>query len=263
MKARIISDTHTNINNKIELLNYNDDIFTIIAGDISDSAKREIEWLNKNIRNGLYVCGNHIVYKKENRCLSLQAKRKFLENTHKLTDNLSFLHNNYKEIDDKIFIGTTLFTNYEYPCPPYYNTQRDNLYEASKDLHDFKFGLYNKEGKLVRLHPSHYLIEFNICFNYLKKIVKQFKDKECIIITHHAPSSQSIEEDYLGDKLNASYVSELENFILDNPNITHWIHGHLHCQCDYKIGNTRIICNARGYLKYDHTNFNKNFTIEI
>ena len=26
-----------------------------------------------------------------------------------------------------------------------------------------------------------------------------------------------------------------------------WVHGHTHDSCDYRVGNTRVICNPRGY----------------
>lgn len=28
-----------------------------------------------------------------------------------------------------------------------------------------------------------------------------------------------------------------------------WLHGHTHGSFDYRVGNTRVICNARGYAK--------------
>lgn len=261
MKIKIISDLHLEVNK--EEIFYDDDVFTIIAGDISSNVKKKVSWVNANIKYGLYVAGNHIVYKKDSHCLSLQSKRKYLENIHTLNKDISFLHNNYKIIDNKVFIGCTLYTDYNYPCPPYYFNQQDNMYEALKGLNDFNKSYYIENGKIVKLHPKHYINEFKQSYKFLNETIKQFQDKECIIITHYAPSSKSIQEEFLGDKLNASYVSELENFILDNPNIKYWIHGHLHTYHDYKIGDTRIICNARGYTDYEKSIFIKNYIIDI
>jgi hypothetical protein len=39
----------------------------------------------------------------------------------------------------------------------------------------------------------------------------------------------------------------LSEFILDHPQIRLWTHGHTHHAFDYQIGDTRIVCNPRGY----------------
>ena len=45
--------------------------------------------------------------------------------------------------------------------------------------------------------------------------------------------------------------SNLDNFILDNPQIKLWTHGHTHEDFDYRIGSTRVVCNPRGYDGYE------------
>ena len=47
--------------------------------------------------------------------------------------------------------------------------------------------------------------------------------------------------------MNYYFASDLDNFILDNQNIKLWIHGHVHDPFDYKIGETRVVCNPLGY----------------
>ena len=64
--------------------------------------------------------------------------------------------------------------------------------------------------------------------------------------------------------LNGGYMTELSEFILDNPEIKLWTHGHTHSSHDYQIGNTRIVCNPRGYAGYEAISENyKPLTIEI
>ena len=86
-----------------------------------------------------------------------------------------------------------------------------------------------------------------------------------VVITHHAPSMQSIEKNYRNSELVASFASNLENFILDLPNIKLWCHGHIHTASDYMIGNCRIICNPRGYeaLHETHTDFKSEFITDM
>ena len=51
--------------------------------------------------------------------------------------------------------------------------------------------------------------------------------------------------------MNGGYHSDLSEFILDNPQIKLWTHGHTHEDFDYMIGSTRVVCNPRGYINYE------------
>jgi hypothetical protein len=51
--------------------------------------------------------------------------------------------------------------------------------------------------------------------------------------------------------MNGGYASDLSEFILDNPEIKFWTHGHMHDPSDYMIGDCRVICNPRGYVGYE------------
>jgi Icc-related predicted phosphoesterase len=83
-------------------------------------------------------------------------------------------------------------------------------------------------------------------------IVTQDKTKSYVVVTHHAPSSESVAECYKHDTLmNGAFYSDLSDFILDRPQIKLWTHGHMHNVSDYMMGDTRVVCNPRGYIKYE------------
>ena len=64
--------------------------------------------------------------------------------------------------------------------------------------------------------------------------------------------------------MNGAYSSDLNDFILDNPQIKYWTHGHTHEPFDYMIGNTRVLANPRGYINYEDRADNfKLKTVEI
>jgi predicted phosphodiesterase len=69
-----------------------------------------------------------------------------------------------------------------------------------------------------------------------------------VIVSHHAPSYLSVSEEYKGSFLNPGFVTELGNEIaaLKKPPKL-WVHGHVHGRFDYMIGETRVVCNPRGY----------------
>jgi hypothetical protein len=45
--------------------------------------------------------------------------------------------------------------------------------------------------------------------------------------------------------------------MLDHPQIKLWTHGHTHHEFEYVIGETKVVCNPRGYIGYEAnaTNF--------
>ena len=70
---------------------------------------------------------------------------------------------------------------------------------------------------------------------------------------------------YLSEtQMNGGFYSDLSEFILDNPQIVLWTHGHVHQFFDYMIGTTRIVCNPRGYEGYEpDSGWDPNFSVEI
>jgi Icc-related predicted phosphoesterase len=80
-----------------------------------------------------------------------------------------------------------------------------------------------------------------------------------------APSFLSVNEKFKHDgKSNGAYCSDLSDLILDNPNIKVWVHGHVHDTCDYKVGDTRVLCNPRGYLPWEAGNgFEAGYYFEV
>jgi hypothetical protein len=79
-------------------------------------------------------------------------------------------------------------------------------------------------------------------------VVDENKDKRCVVVGHHSPSFQSVSDEYKSEYLmNGAYHSSLEEVMLDRPQIKLWTHGHTHHPFDYVIGETRVVCNPRGY----------------
>jgi hypothetical protein len=69
-----------------------------------------------------------------------------------------------------------------------------------------------------------------------------------VVITHFAPSLRSADPRYGRQPGTASFCNDDEALL---PLATLWLHGHLHCQHDYRFehagGSTRVVCNARGH----------------
>lgn len=72
-----------------------------------------------------------------------------------------------------------------------------------------------------------------------------------IVVGHHCPSELSVAEMYKGNLLNAAFRSGLDAFIEQRPQIKYWLHGHTHYNFNYWIGETRVVCNPRGYVGHE------------
>jgi len=67
-----------------------------------------------------------------------------------------------------------------------------------------------------------------------------------VAITHFAPSLKSADPRYGKQPGTASFCND-DEALMSGARL--WLHGHLHCQFDYRVGGTRVICNARGHAR--------------
>lgn len=65
-----------------------------------------------------------------------------------------------------------------------------------------------------------------------------------VVITHYAPSLLSADPRYGAQPSTASFCNA-DDDLLAHADL--WIHGHVHCRHDYRVGRTRVVCNARGF----------------
>ena len=124
-----------------------------------------------------------------------------------------------------VFIGATLWTDFKLYGEDF---QIWDMQNAIKYMNDYRYNHYENDEMIRLLRPEDTLNMFNKSFEFIKNTVEKFKDKKIVVITHHAPSIKSIHSKYLNGYANACYASNLEQFILDNPNIKLWVHGHVH-----------------------------------
>lgn len=95
-----------------------------------------------------------------------------------------------------------------------------------------------------------------------KSVIKSDAEK-IVVVTHHLPTFAAIEDRHKGNVLNASYATELGNFITDS-HITAWIYGHSHHSSDLMIGNTHLVSNPLGHVFCgENINFYDSAVIEV
>ena len=204
-----------------------------------------------------YVAGNHEFYHgKWHQTLEI------LSNECAKFPNIYFMERGSKTIDDVTFIGSTLWTDMNKGDPLTLHAVRDMM-------NDFRMIKKEFEG-YTNLKPADTVMRHRDSLGYIKNIVAERPDEKFVVIGHHSPSYQSIHEQYKSEYLmNGAYHSDLSEFILDRPQIKLWTHGHTHHVFDYVIGETRIVCNPRGYHDSsgrgwgEETGWNPNIVIEV
>jgi Icc-related predicted phosphoesterase len=202
----------------------------------------------------IYVAGNHEFY-----------HGKWVKGIQYLRDecsqfpNVHFLERDSIKIDDVIFVGGTLWTDMNKGDPLTLHAVRDMM-------NDFRI-IKNDEKGYTNLKPADTVIRHRETLAYIKTVIAEKPDEKFVVVGHHSPSHQSIHEGYRHETLmNGAYHSDLSEFILDHPQIKLWTHGHTHHCFDYVIGETRVVCNPRGYQSdgySENTGWNPNIILEV
>lgn len=198
-----------------------------------------LERCSKEFPHVIYIAGNHEFYHGKWKG-SLDDLRKECDRF----SNVYFLERDIKEIGDITFVGGTLWTDMNKNDPL-------TLYHLTSMMNDFRV-IRNDEHGYTKLRPAHAMYRHQQTISYFKNVIDDRKDKKIVVVGHHSPSFQSAHEKYKDDTLmNGGYHSELSEFIMERPQIKLWTHGHTHDPFDYMIGDTRIVCNPRGYGGWD------------
>ncbi|MCU0822008.1 MAG: metallophosphoesterase [Spirochaetes bacterium] len=165
----------------------------------------------------VYVHGNHEFYGTD-RESALKTTAEAVERN----PNLIWLENDIAEIKGRRFLGT----------PLWFSNDPENI-KHEKNLADFSQIKNFREWVYVENKKS---------IDFLKKEIKPGD----IVITHHLPTRKSIPPQFTNSTLNRFFVCDVENIITKKMPAM-WIHGHTHSSNDYKMGESRIICNPFGY----------------
>lgn len=251
-KIRIISDLHLDLNKRYPL-KLEKDVFTVIAGDTSGDPKHGSNWIQRHVKNGVFVSGNHLVYNKNG--LTIQELREIYANNFPESKSMTYLEKMtekgvfYKKVDGILFVGSTLYTDF---CLN--GRYEDNVYWSRRRMNDYHWGLVKDDrlGTIIKLNPEYLAECFKKTLAAFTEVIERFQKEEpdtpVVVVTHYCPSKKCISEAYLDSEMNASYVSDLEDFITSHPNIRLWACGHVHHQDSFKVGNCLIVMNPRGYV---------------
>jgi Icc-related predicted phosphoesterase len=262
MKIKVVSDIHLEFGcgKSFSFPDEADADILVVAGDVAPikMCLSEFIWFLDNAsalyRKVIFVAGNHEFYNN-----SYEDTIDQIYNVIDMYHNVHFLNNNHVVTNDVVFIGSTLWTDYN-------NLSPTALYYAQNNLNDHRVISYGKHGKFTTRDAA----DLNVSArHFLNCVLKEFNDKRCVVVTHHLPDMICIDDRYLAhgsyinQQLNYAFANtHMQDMILDyNPVL--WVHGHTHDSVDIMLGDTRIVCNPVGYMHDLNQNFDNDMVIEV
>jgi len=234
---------HPVIGPRLEALRGQADVI-VMAGDIdlgiygvgyADSVSRYLEM------PVILIAGNHEFYRQVNLEHVIDNCRKAAMGTD---GRVIFLERETAVIRDIRFLGCTLWTDFQLfgKDRRFYAMQT-----AGHGMNDFKL-IRNRQK--YRFTPDNAVAEFEQSIKYLRSEFEKPFDGPTVVITHMAPSRLSVPGRFKNDLMSAAFVSNLDEVVSTSGAVL-WVHGHIHDSFDYTIGDTRVLCNPRGYFPND------------
>lgn len=261
MRIHLISDVHLEFG-ELPIKNDNNADVLIMAGDIcvvkdlkdfkdgceivgqrsivASYVRKFFKTACQQYRDVVYIMGNHEHYH-GNYDESAEIVR---EELCSHLPNLHFLEKQTVEIDGHLFVGSTLWADFN-------NGSDKSMYSCRTMMNDYRIVKIASEMNRS-LKPEDTLDDHKKSLKFIEDTLKSNPDKPIVIVGHHAPSHQSVKPRYEHDvHINGAYRSNLEWIMNEYPQIKLWVHGHTHSEFDYEINKTRVVCNPRGYVNYE------------
>lgn len=224
----------------------------VIAGD-GGPGFQLVDWVEKELSTldipVVVIAGNHEFYGR-----NLHHHMSDLKTRYR-NMGVDFLHNESVIIKDTLFIGGTLWTDFNL-----FGNSVMQMLKAPGVMNDY----LHITGEASLITPDEILSEHNKTKAFISTVIANNKKdthplKTCVV-THHAPSAQSLGRNKT-NQFAPMYASNLESDILEwQPDV--WLHGHIHTPVEYFIGDTLVMSNPRG-RRGENPNFEIEMTIKI
>jgi len=253
MKLNILSDLHLG-QGGLPLPDTGADI-VVLAGDIS-RPREAIAWASGMNKPVLYVPGNHEFYGGNIRGTVAELKRLAAGTQIHVLDNEEITFRGVR------FLGSTLWTDFNLNGAG--EARRQAIAEALSFIRDFA-RIESEATPGGKLTPEEMEALFRRNRGWLQSRLAERFDGPTVVVTHHAPSMKSIHPRFASSPLNTCFVSNSE-YLMEEGRPALWIHGHTHDSFDYRVKNTRVVCNPRGYMRdgvIENAAFDPDLVVEV
>ena len=245
MKLQYASDLHLEFPENKEFLKRNPlqtggDVL-LLAGDIvpfvvMDKHSDFFDYISDTFETTYWIPGNHEYYYSD-----ISEKSGSLKET--IRSNVFLVNNTSGILDNVKIIFSTLWSE----------IGKLNQGIIQQRISDFQVIKYKNK----RFLPDHFNELHRESLKFLKSEIEMTFPGKIVVVTHHVPVLLNYPKQYKSDVLNEAFAVDLYDLINDS-NIDFWIYGHHHVNVEeFSIGQTKMLTNQLGYLRYDE---NKYFT---
>jgi predicted phosphodiesterase len=249
MKIHLLSDLHLEEDSSFSPPETDADV-VVLAGDI-DTGIAGVEWaLDAFDKPVVYTFGNHEGWGFNLDALLCQSK----EMTH--GTHVHILENESRMIGDTMFIGATFWTDFGLADDP------QELMEISDSRkNDFRLIRIGEASRTLRAADA--VSRHRHSRAFIRHAAHAHTARKTAVVTHFAPSEQSIVARRQGHPFAPSYAADAHD-LMGKP-VDIWMHGHLHDSVDFEVSGTRVVANPRGGVSEISRNpdFVANLVIEI
>jgi predicted phosphodiesterase len=162
------------------------------------------------------------------------------------------------------FVGTTLWSDFDALAPRGPTASltaqlaaREKAFRAAN--HYLRVAATRRGGGLFLGEQMR--VQALVCQDWLRAALAQPFDGPTVVVTHFAPSLRSQDPRYGETPGTAGFCNALDDLL---PQADLWLHGHLHCALDYRVGRCRVVANPLGYArKGEQAAFEPRQSIEV
>ncbi len=253
MKILLLSDLHLSLH-PLAAPPTDADV-VVLAGDLG-RPPAAIDWARQFEQPTLFVAGNHEFYGSDLVSTYAQLRDGARDARVQILERDEWVYQGVR------FLGCTLWSDHRIYADA--QARERGLTMATELVRDFsRIGLVPDSDE--RLSPMIARRIFDESVAWLDERFAEPHEGPTVVITHFAPSLQSIHPRFADSPINACFVSDLAARI-ERWRPTLWLHGHTHDSFDYRIGATRVLANPRGYAPggvVENALFDPAFHIEI
>ena len=190
----------------------------------------------------IYIMGNHEYYHSTFSDKTMETIRDWFRNNLPYVD-IQFPKHTAFGFGDTIVWVDTFWSDFD-------NQHPLSMRAAEEGMNDYHY-IYRGDTEdpfPSAIKPIDTLRKHLISRSNLFTSLENNREKQFVVMTHHAPSFKSINRQrYTNTILDGAYASDMKTMIMQFPNIKYWVHGHTHLAADYEIGQCRVLSNPMGY----------------
>ncbi len=247
----VMSDIHRDVREFAFPIGIAADVL-VIAGDFGGRLSRSMNWLRERKAKIpmpiVCVAGNHCFYG-----ASLDAE---IGKARALApDDVHILDGDAVVVAGVRFVGATLWTDFRIGGEAMAHAAKGEARAWMRDYRKIRVA-----GGTRRASPAETVERHHLQRRALETLLSIPFAGPTVVVTHHAPHRRSLRTGRVTETLDAAYASDLSH-VMERFRPPLWIHGHVHEQRDYGVGDTRILANPRGYIQ--ELGFGRSMRLEV